>query len=87
MFNSVTIPVTSMAGFSFEGGMGGDTVLKRSFPPPIENHSSEICLGLFNIACFFTEVPHNLVQTKSYILKYGVSLSRLDHATSLAGDT
>ena len=50
-------------------------------------YSSEFCLGLFNIACFFTEVPHNLVQTKSYILKYGVSLSRLDHATSLAGDT
>ena len=49
--------------------------------------SSEFCLGLFNIACFFTKVSHKLVQTTSYILKphayreaYGVSLSRQDHA-------
>ena len=68
--------------------------LPGTCPPPPRNfvdaqalYSSQFCLGLFNIACFFTEVPHNLVQTKSYILKYGVSLSRLDHATSLAGDT
>ena len=50
-------------------------------------YSSEFCLSLFNNACFFTEVPHNLVQTTAYVLKppayreaYGVSLARLDHA-------
>ena len=66
-----------IAGFKFEGGCSD----ARAY------YSSEFCLGLFNIACFFTEVSHNLVQTTSYILKphayreaYGVSLSRQDHA-------
>jgi hypothetical protein len=48
--------------------------LERPHPPPRTFsaaralYSSEFCLGLFNIACFFTEVPHNILQTKAYIL-------------------
>jgi hypothetical protein len=44
-------------------------------PPPPNKfamrvlHSSEFCLGLFNIACFFTEASHNPDQRISYILK------------------
>ena len=90
--------ITYAQGFHLRGGT---QYLRGHSPPPFESQSppprkffarralcsSEFCLGLLNIDCFFTEVSHNLVQTTSYILKppayreaCGVSLSRQDHA-------